>query len=85
LNADALMASIQRLRPGVTELMVHPGHIDGALRQMPTRLLSSRAEEVSLLCSPRIGSALLEHHVRLIRHDLVPIAMPPARSFHDVS
>ena len=85
LNADALMGSIQRLRPGVTELMVHPGHVDSALRQMPTRLLSSRAEEVSLLCSPRIGNALHEHHVRLIRHDLAPISMPLIRSFRDAS
>jgi hopanoid biosynthesis associated protein HpnK len=85
LNADALMGSILRLRPGVTELMVHPGQIDDALRQMSTRLLSSRAQELALLRSPRISGALNEHHIRLIRHDLVPITTPLTRSFRDAS
>jgi predicted glycoside hydrolase/deacetylase ChbG (UPF0249 family) len=73
------------LRPGVTELMVHPGHVDDALYQTPTRLLSCRAEELALLRSPRISGALNEHNIRLIRHDLVPIQTPFTRSFRDAS
>jgi predicted glycoside hydrolase/deacetylase ChbG (UPF0249 family) len=84
LNADALIASIRRLRPGVTELMVHPGYPDDALRQMPTRLLSSRATEVALLRAGRIRDALVEHHIQLVRHDLSPVH-PLIESFRDAS
>jgi chitin disaccharide deacetylase len=84
LNADALIASIRRLRPGVTELMVHPGYPDDALRQMPTRLLSSRATEVALLRAGRIRDALVEHHIQLVRHDLIPVH-PLIESFRDAS
>jgi len=38
LDLDALISSIRCLRPGTTELMVHPGYVDDALRRMPTRL-----------------------------------------------
>jgi predicted glycoside hydrolase/deacetylase ChbG (UPF0249 family) len=84
LNADALIASIRRLRPGVTELMVHPGYPDDALRQMPTRLLSSRATEVALLRAGRIRDVLVEHHIQLVRHDLIPVH-PPIESVRDAS
>jgi predicted glycoside hydrolase/deacetylase ChbG (UPF0249 family) len=69
MSAEALVATIRRLRPGVTELMVHPGHIDDALRRTPTRLLSSRAQEIQLLCSPRLRTLLSDQCVELIRHD----------------
>jgi chitin disaccharide deacetylase len=84
LNADALLASIRRLRPGVTELMVHPGYPDDALRRMPTRLLSSRATEVALLRAGRIRAALADHNIQLVRHDLIPVH-PPLESFRDAS
>jgi len=69
MNIEALVATIRRLPPGVTELMVHPGHIDDALRQMPTRLVSSRAQEVQLLCSSVVRTILPTHSVQLVRHD----------------
>jgi len=51
MSAESLEATLRRLRPGVTELMVHPGYIDDELRQTATRLLLSRAKEVELLCA----------------------------------
>jgi hypothetical protein len=52
--------------------MVHPGRIDDALREMPTRLLSSRAQEIQLLCSPALRTVLQSQCVQLVRHDGVP-------------
>jgi chitin disaccharide deacetylase len=69
MSIEAIVATIRRLPPGVTELMVHPGHIDHALRQMPTRLVSSRAQEVRLLCSPALRTVLPTQRVQLVRHD----------------
>ncbi len=85
LNAMTIQATIRRLRPGTTELMVHPGYVDEALRQMPTRLLSSRAQEVALLCSDATADALIDERIQLVRHDLVPVPMPLTRSVRHVS
>jgi chitin disaccharide deacetylase len=85
LDADSLDRSLRRLRPGVTELMVHPGYVDHALRQMPTRLLASRATEVELLTSTDAVDALREEHIQLVRHDLMPVEMPATRSSRDAS
>ena len=65
--------------------MVHPGYVDDALRQTATRLLASRAKEVELLTSTDIIDALLEEHIHLVRHDLIPVETPDARSFRDAS
>jgi predicted glycoside hydrolase/deacetylase ChbG (UPF0249 family) len=72
LSADSLQGLLHRLRPGVTELMVHPGYVDDALVQTGTRLLSSRAEEVRLLCAKETHDLLVEEHVQLTCHDLTP-------------
>ncbi len=85
LDADSLAQSMRQLRPGVTELMVHPGYVDDALRRMATRLLASRAKEVELLTSTDVIHALLEEHIQLVRHDLMPVETPDARSFRDAS
>ena len=85
LNAVAIEETIRRLRPGVTELMVHPGYVDDALRQMPTTLQSSRAWEVELLCSESTAAELIGERIELVRHDLVPVRMPLPRSFWNAS
>jgi hopanoid biosynthesis associated protein HpnK len=70
LSAHSLEGLLRRLRPGVTELMVHPGHVDAALLQARTRLLSSRAEEVQLLCATGTHDLVVDEGIQLIRHDL---------------
>ena len=66
-----LEALLRRLRPGVTELMVHPGYVDDGLLQIRTRLLSSREAEVQLLCATATHDLLIDEQIQLIRHDLV--------------
>ena len=73
MRADSLSDALRRLRPGHTELMVHPGYVDDALRNMRTRLLQSRADEVALLCSPAIVDVLEDQHITLVRHDRRPV------------
>jgi predicted glycoside hydrolase/deacetylase ChbG (UPF0249 family) len=70
VSAHSLGGMLRRLRPGVTELMVHPGYVDAALSQTRTRLLSSRAEEVQLLCATGTRDLVADEGIQLIRHDL---------------
>jgi predicted glycoside hydrolase/deacetylase ChbG (UPF0249 family) len=85
MSIEAIVATIRRLRHGVTELMVHPGHIDDALRHTPTRLVSSRAEEVGLLCSAALRTVLVTQGVQLVRHDGVASTDLSPRSLRDAS
>jgi predicted glycoside hydrolase/deacetylase ChbG (UPF0249 family) len=82
LGADSLAGMVRRLGPVVTELMVHPGYVDDALRQAHTRLMSSREREVELLCAPDTHRLLIEEQIQLIRHDL---GLSERRSFHHAS
>jgi predicted glycoside hydrolase/deacetylase ChbG (UPF0249 family) len=82
LSADSLDGVVRRLRPGVAELMVHPGYVDDALLRTHTRLLSSRAEEVQLLCATDSHNLLLDEQIQLVRHDLAHSA---TRSFRHAS
>jgi predicted glycoside hydrolase/deacetylase ChbG (UPF0249 family) len=85
MTAGSLVTALRRLRPGHTELMVHPGYVDEALRRMPTRLLRSRSDEVALLTSPEIGGVLAAERIRLVRPDLTPIDLLRIRSYRDAS
>jgi predicted glycoside hydrolase/deacetylase ChbG (UPF0249 family) len=82
LSAGSLEGMVRRLRPGVTELMVHPGFVDDALLRTDTRLQSSREEEVELLCAPATHGLLIREQIQLIRHDL---ALSATRSFRHAS
>lgn len=72
LSLESVAEPLRRLRPGVTELMVHPGYVDAALRATPTRLLQSRADEVRLLSSLLVKYVLSNEAIQLVRHDLLP-------------
>jgi predicted glycoside hydrolase/deacetylase ChbG (UPF0249 family) len=65
ITVDALLRILAALPPtGVTELSCHPGlgnDFDSVYR-------SERAEEVRVLCDPRVRAAIAEHHIRLMPH-----------------
>ena len=71
LTMSALKQTVRNMRPGVTELMVHPGYVDDELLRMNTRLLESRRQEVDLLCHAGVRQLLLDERICLGRHDLV--------------
>lgn len=70
LSMETLGGIVRALRPGVTELMVHPGYPDDELERTGTRLLESRRNELNLLCSPDTRALLAGQAVDLRRHDL---------------
>jgi hopanoid biosynthesis associated protein HpnK len=82
MNRSTLRSMLRATRPGVTELMVHPGYIDEALVRTSTRLLESRQKELALLCSMETRALLVGERIDLVRHDL---AHPARRSFRHVS
>jgi predicted glycoside hydrolase/deacetylase ChbG (UPF0249 family) len=60
-----LLALLDRLPPGATELMLHPGHDDAVLAaQDPYRL--ERERELSALCAPAVRARLERGDVRLV-------------------
>ncbi|HJZ70149.1 MAG TPA: ChbG/HpnK family deacetylase [Vicinamibacterales bacterium] len=71
-SLESILRTLRQLRPGVTELMVHPGYVDADLRKVPTRLVTSRAEEVELLSSHLVQRVVMDEAIELIRHDLTP-------------
>ena len=85
MTAGSLTTALRQLGPGHTELMVHPGYVDDALRQMPTRLLQSRSEEAALLTSQEIAGVLAAERIRLVHPDLTPIDLVRTRSYRDAS
>ena len=82
MDRSALRAMVRAMRPGVTELMVHPGYLDDDLRRVATRLLESRQQELDLLCSMETRVRLFAERIELVRHDL---AHPIKRSIRHVS
>jgi len=65
LGTERIIAHIKKLSPGTTELMCHPGYLDKALLQLPTRLLISREKELKALCSPEVRQAIKNNKVML--------------------
>jgi predicted glycoside hydrolase/deacetylase ChbG (UPF0249 family) len=85
MTAMSLMTVLRRLRRGHTELMVHPGYVDDALRRFPTRLVRSRSVEVALLTSPEIADVLADERIQLVRPDLAPVDLVRSRRYCDAS
>jgi predicted glycoside hydrolase/deacetylase ChbG (UPF0249 family) len=82
LSRSSLRAMLRAARPGVTELMVHPGYSDAELQRTGTRLLASRQQELALLSSMETRALLVGERIDLVRHDL---SHPARRSFRHVS
>ena len=61
-----LLATIQGLRPGVTELMCHPGYFDDAIAY--SRYGRQRDVERQALCAPEVAAALREQGVQLVTY-----------------
>ncbi len=72
LDFDVLTSIIHHLRPGVSELMCHPGYIDDDLKRTPTRLLLQRERELDLLTRSEVRDLIVRSGVELISYkDLV--------------
>ena len=63
--AERLLALLDRLEPGVTELMVHPGYPDAELAQW-ARYATGRERELAALLSPEVRARLHREDVELV-------------------
>ncbi len=67
INEKIIRRICSMLKPGVSELMTHPGIVDEELERCNTRLLDSRAREKDLLVSTRVKE-LFESHEIILSH-----------------
>jgi hopanoid biosynthesis associated protein HpnK len=67
-----LLALLDRLPRGLSELMMHPGYVDAALGRVPTRLRRERADEIAILTHPAVRAAIARAGIVLARHDTRP-------------
>ena len=61
-----LLAWLRALPPGPTELMVHPGYEDAALRAMPVSYAYGREAEVAALTSSRVRALVQGLEIELV-------------------
>ncbi len=80
---DYFLNIVKILKPGVTEIMMHPGYTQG-LENETTRLIDSRLAELKVLTDPQVKELFQQCHrkIRLIGFqdlpDLTPDRLPPA-------
>lgn len=65
LDELSLLGALSRLRPGLTELMCHPGLFDADLGRAPTRLKQERQREVEALTSRTVRIFVQEQGIVL--------------------
>jgi predicted glycoside hydrolase/deacetylase ChbG (UPF0249 family) len=67
IDRQWLILAAQRLPAGVTEIMTHPGLLEG-LDPSATRLIESRQAELEALCDPAVRDAIEQNDVKLIHY-----------------
>jgi predicted glycoside hydrolase/deacetylase ChbG (UPF0249 family) len=67
-RTQELVALLNVLPEGTTELMTHPGFCTEALRQAKTRLKESRTHELEALTAPEVRRTLEENHIELLSY-----------------
>jgi hopanoid biosynthesis associated protein HpnK len=68
LDEQSLHHILGKLKPGVNELMCHPGYVDQTPREFPTRLLSQREIEMEALTSPAVRKTIKARQINMIHY-----------------
>jgi chitin disaccharide deacetylase len=71
LTEDDLLRILQHLRPGVTEVMVHPGYRDTVLDGWPQSRRYAREQEVRALTSPRVKALVEGHQIKIVSYPTI--------------
>lgn len=71
LTREGVEKLLKNLPEGTTELMCHPGFVDGDLARSVTRLQKSRGLEVEILTDKGIRNLVAEQGIRLIDYNFV--------------
>lgn len=69
MTLERLLTVIEELRPGITELMVHPGYDDPALADSSFR--TQRECELTMLTMPEVRAAIERRGIELVTWDEV--------------
>jgi predicted glycoside hydrolase/deacetylase ChbG (UPF0249 family) len=67
IDARWLLLAAQRIGPGITEIMVHPGFPDETSAG-DTRLIEQRRTELAALCDPNVRRAFMGPDVELVHY-----------------
>ena len=70
-RTQELVALIQALPEGSTELMCHPGRCSAELAAARTRLKQSREDELTALTAPETRRAIVESRVELVNYRIL--------------
>lgn len=71
LSRDGVLALLENLPEGATELMCHPGYVDEDLARSATRLRQSRATELAILTDTAVRKSVASHGIRLINYSQI--------------
>jgi chitin disaccharide deacetylase len=71
MTKDGVACLLRNLPDGTTELMSHPGYVDQALQNSPTRLQASRQTELEILTDVEIRNIVASQGIRLIDYGFV--------------
>src|SRR5262249_3527275 len=71
LTREGILDLLEILPKGTTELMCHPGYVDGDLAGSPTRLKDSRASELGILTDTEVRKSVASHGIRLINYSQI--------------
>ena len=80
LNARSVLDILRRLPEGVSELMCHPGYVDGKLVASGTRLLAQREVEIQALTARVIKKTVVDRGLQLISYDQLERSIGAARN-----
>jgi chitin disaccharide deacetylase len=76
ISLDALLGILETLPPGVTELACHPGEGSGLGSDRDSTYGSERAQELGVLCDPRVRAAIAAAGIRLCSFGNLPARSP---------
>jgi predicted glycoside hydrolase/deacetylase ChbG (UPF0249 family) len=65
-RVESMVALIEQLPPGISEVASHPGFVDEALRQADYGYVEPRAAELAVLLDARVKAALQRCRVELV-------------------
>jgi hopanoid biosynthesis associated protein HpnK len=76
-TVDRMVDLVRSVPDGITELMTHPGYVDQALMNIPTRLRDARAAEVDALTDSHVRDAVRSAGISLRAHGTRPRFVEP--------
>jgi predicted glycoside hydrolase/deacetylase ChbG (UPF0249 family) len=83
LTEEDLLRLLRSLKPGLTEIMVHPGFGDSVLDGWPMSRRYKRERELMALTSPRVKALVKRSQIKLVTHPEVLKERMTLRSGHE--